>query len=944
MVFCDERVKSVIEELQLKLSAEQFAALFAIDGFTAVLDASDYVSQQLLRHAADMLQMSFTALVQQQFEAGQMRSLLRDHLQQVTDEVSLSVCLRQFRRLHMVRIIWRDITRMAGLDETLEDLSELADVCVDESLQRLYAWAVAKNGTPRDESGNTQELIVIGMGKLGARELNLSSDIDLIFAYPERGQTDADKPVDTEKFFTRLARQLIKAIGENTAQGFVFRVDTRLRPFGDAGPLVIPMSFLEDYLQGQAREWERYAMVKARIISGSQACVDEFQALIKPFVYRRYLDYGAIESIRDMKKLIKNEMYHRGMDANIKLGMGGIREIEFIGQAFQLIRGGREPDLQIRPIQSVLKVLGEKEILSAQEVDELLSAYEFLRLTENRLQAWKDEQTHVLPADAGARERLAKSMDFADWDTFNAKLGEHRHTVQLCFDDVFAAPQVENGQQHALADIWQEGIDDARAVAILNDAGFSDPEMVWRRLQDFRHSSACQYMRENGRRRLAQLMPVLLETVARNANADQLLARIIPLLENVSRRTAYLALMVENPQVIDQLARLMGQSEWIAEQIRKYPLLMDEMIDQRNLFQPLKKQQLTQELQASLLNAGDDEEQLMERMRQFMQANMLRVAAADLTGAIPVNVVSDYLSDIAEVLCQAVLDSSFGFMQKKHGQPQQTLGHESGFAIIAYGKLGGLELGYSSDLDVVFVHDSQSASAMTDGAKPLANDVFYARLVKRMITEFTTRMASGQLYEIDMRLRPNGNSGLLISSLAAFERYQLEDAWTWEHQALIRARAVAGDPLTIAGFEALRRRILTVRRDPLKLQQDVRDMREKMRQSLDKSDDAHFDLKQGVGGIADIEFMVQYAVLRWAVDYPDLLDWTDNARLLETLAAHDLLTRQDFENLLAAYWAYRADYHHLSLQKRKGLVDPVQFARQRQQVMAVWQRLMTDSP
>jgi glutamate-ammonia-ligase adenylyltransferase len=916
----------------------------AIPGCAAVIDSSDYVTQQSLLHPGVVLDLQQQGLLQRDYQPGEMRRLLQAQLEDVADESRLSMQLRLFRRQQMLRIIWRDISRLAPLNTTLEDLSELADVCVDEALQRLYAWATPRSGVPRDAEGKVQHMIVIGMGKLGARELNLSSDIDLIFLYPEKGQTDGERPLDNEQFFTRLARQLIKAIGENTAQGFVFRVDTRLRPFGDAGPLVIPLSFLEDYLHSQAREWERYAMVKARVISGDAMARQEVWQLVRPFVYRRYLDFGAIESIRDMKKLIVNELQHRGMDHNIKLGMGGIREIEFIGQAFQLIRGGRDSDLQVRPIQQVLKLLAEKDMLPQHEVDDLLSAYEFLRLTENRLQAWKDEQTHILPTDADGRERLARSMQFDSWDEFHDRLQLHRNKVQGYFDLLFAAPQAEVEQKHPMTQLWQGGQTPDEAARLLLQAGFGDAEQSYSALLEFQNSSACRFLGERGRRRLDELMPMLLEAVAGSPQPDSLLLRMLEFIESIARRTAYLALLVENPMVLSQLIRLMRESVWIAEQIVRHPILLDELIDPRRLYSPLKKEALQHELDIlmGLLDA-DDQEQRMERLRQFVQANTLRVAAADVSEVIPVEVVSDYLTEIAEVATANVYRSSFDYLRQRHGMPQSIAGEQSGFAVIGYGKLGGYELGYSSDLDLVFVHDSQTAIAMTDGDKAVANDVFYARLGQRMIHLFTARTPSGVLYEIDMRLRPNGNSGLLVSSLKAFEQYQLGEAWTWEHQALVRARPVAGDPITIAEFEAVRRRVLSQRRDAVALQREVRDMREKMRASLDQSDAANLDIKQGLGGIADIEFMVQYAVLRWACDYPRLLEWTDNARLLEVLASEALITEQDANSLLKAYRAYRASYHHRSLQKMRGLVAREEFAEATATVTAMWQTLMVDA-
>lgn len=936
------RLETVKQQLSDHLENDHFAALCGVEGFEDVISASEYVVQQCLRKTRQVLVLLEHGFLEKSYQPGEMRGLLCEQLAQVEDEAVLAMKLRVFRRQQMVRIIWRDIGGLAPLNETLEDLSELADICVDEAVKRLFDWAVSKSGMPRDAKGNAQELILIGMGKLGARELNLSSDIDLIFLYPERGETDGRRPVDNEKFFTRLSRQLIKTIGENTADGFVFRVDTRLRPYGDAGPLVIPLGFLEDYLQGQAREWERYAMVKARVISGSAVSGEAFYDLIRPFVYRRYLDFGAIESIREMKRLIANEMHHRGMDANIKLGMGGIREVEFIGQAFQLIRGGRDPDLQIRPIQRVLELLAKKEILPQHEVSDLLTAYEYLRLVENRLQAWKDEQTHVLPDDEERRLILARSMGCSDWSGFSEELGQYRRKVQGYFDLLFAAPQADEAEQGLFSEIWQEGLTDEVAMRRLDLAGFEQSEKIWKLLNGFRQSTAFRYLGENGRRRMDQLMPLLLEAIAVADHSDLLLERAIPFLESIARRTAYLAMMVENPLVLSQLLRLMGESIWITEQITRHPLLLDELIDPRRLYVPLKKQALLEELDITLAPVLEDEEQFMERLRQFVQASMLRVAAADVTNVIPIEIVSDYLTEIAEVISDRVYRSTYQYMTGRYGKPQSTIGRESGFAIIGYGKVGGYELGYSSDLDLVFVHDSQSAMAITDGNKQIANDVFFARFGQRMIHQYTTRMPSGTLYEIDMRLRPNGNSGLLVSSLNAFEKYQLEEAWTWEHQALVRARAIAGDPQTMAGFEQIRRSVLSVKRNVVELQRDVREMREKMRDSLDKSDHVFLDIKQGRGGIADIEFMVQYAVLRWANKYPDLLDWSDNARTLETLANHQLFDGDLAERLLMVYRAYRAEYHRRSLQQQKGMVMHGKFAQESELVQSAWQTLMID--
>jgi glutamate-ammonia-ligase adenylyltransferase len=667
--------------------------------------------------------------------------------------------------------------------------------------------------------------------------------------------------------------------------------------------------------------------------------------MLRPFIYRRYIDFSAIDSIRNMKRLIARELHRRGMAANIKLGPGGIREIEFIGQAFQLVRGGRDTDLQVRPILTVLERLGAKGLLPAFAVRELREAYEFLRLTENRIQAWKDEQNHKLPADPAGRERLARSMDYPAWPQFAADLERHRERVQQHFEQVFAAPQTEEeGAEPALAAVWSALESPERLALRLQDAGYREPQAALERIVAFRDSAACRALSARGRERLDALMPMLLDAVGGADAPDATLERLLRLLGAVVRRTAYLDLLVENPLALSQLVRLGGESPWIVSQLIRQPILLDELLDARRLYTPLRRRDLEAELDVMLGQlAADDLEQQMERLRQFAQGNMLRVAAADLADVIPLRVVSDYLTEIAEVVLGRATAIAWDHLVAKHGRPTDILGDQTGFAVIGYGKLGGIELGYGSDLDLVFLHGSREATAMTegvDGRRQIANDVFYARMGQRLIHLLTTRTPSGILYEVDMRLRPNGNAGMLVSSLNAFERYQENEAWTWEHQALLRARPVAGDPAVMARFAAIRREVLGRARDPEQLSSDVRQMRAKMREALDRSTATEFDLKQGRGGIADIEFMVQYAILRWAHQHPDLLDWSDNLRLLEGLARHALLEGQAAELLANAYQVFRAVYHRNALREAPGLMPDDQLAEERRLVREIWQDLM----
>ena len=907
-----------------------------------VFCASEFVAQAFLRDTEALLQLCQEGDFERSREPGEMAAALVAQAGACEEEDSLERVLRQFRNRQMVRIIWRDICGLAELSETLEDLSELADVCIREALHKLYAWETRKSGVPRDFSGREQKLVILGMGKLGARELNMSSDIDLIYCYPSHGHTDGRRELENETFFTRLGRKLANVLSRQTVDGFVYRVDLRLRPFGESGPLVVSLGAMEQYLQGQAREWERYAMVKARAITGEPEDIAAFQSLIKAFVYRRYIDFGVIESIRDMKRMIVRELHKKGMDANIKLGMGGIREIEFLGQAFQLVRGGRNMDLQIRPIQQVLDRLGEKGLLPDYAVRELQQAYVFLRRAENRIQAWKDEQTHLLPQDEDGRLRLARSMGFDTWDEFSMQLKQHRQQVHSHFDQVFEAPQAEQkADSSVLASVWLSSESGQAQVQLLQAAGFEEPQAASGVLQAFKNSSVLRTLTASGRVKLDQLMPLALDALAQNENPDQTLVRLVALLEAIVRRTAYINLLVENPLALSQLVRLLGESAWVGSQLQRQPILLDELLDPRRLYSPMHEDELEEEL-ATLLHSVDegDEEQEMERLRQFANGSRLRVAAADIVGEIPLMVVSDYLTEIAEVSLRQVQNSAWRDITARHGRPALPEGMQSGFAIIGYGKLGGVELGYGSDLDLVFLHGSDKPSANTDGPRQVANDVFFARLGQRVIHLLTTRMPSGQLYEADMRLRPNGNSGMLVSSLKAFEHYQHNDAWTWEHQALIRARAVSGDPEVIERFNEIRTEILCQARDEEQLRDDVCAMRRKMAENLDRSDKELFDIKHGPGGLVDIEFMVQFVVLRWAAEYPGLTKWTDNARLLESLTEYDLMAGHAAEQLFSAYRVYRAIAHRRALQEQKTLIRQGELIEERAMVREIWQQLM----
>ncbi len=848
-------------------------------------------------------------------------------------DANLALVLRQFRQRHMLRIIWRDFCRLADTLETVRDTSMLADACIGAAQLHCQAELEQRYGQPiGKESGTPQSLVVLAMGKLGARELNVSSDIDLIFTYPEAGQTDsADRPLSNEEFFTRLGRAIISALDPVTAEGFVFRVDMRLRPYGESGALVHNFTALEEYYQDQGRDWERYALIKARPVTGDPTRAAELMGMLRPFVFRRYIDFGVIASLRGMKAGINAEVRRRGLDANVKLGHGGIREVEFIAQCFQLIRGGRDAQLQQRELLPVLAECVELGCLPHSAVDELIPAYLFLRDSEHAIQGYADKQTQALPEDALPRAAMAQVMGCGDWEEYEQQLSSHRARVSAHFEQLIAAPEEEHRAEQLS---WDESL---HAEDLL-ELGFDDAEGSLQQLRDLHGSSRVKSLQSEGRERLDRFMPQLLHACGEVENPGLALQRVLPLVEAVVRRSAYLALLMENPSALKELVTLCHASPWISEQLARSPVLLDELLDGASLYTAPDKTLLHDELrqQVARLLPGDLEGQ-MDVLRYFKAAHVLRVAASELSGRLPLMQVSDKLTYIAEVILEHVLWVAWADLTAKYGEPaRETTG--TGFAIYGFGKLGGLELGYGSDLDLVFVYDAKE-QGVTDGDRAIDNVVFYTRLGQRIIHILETRMALGQLYEVDMRLRPSGASGMLVITARGFGKYQREEAWTWEHQALVRARLVAGDPAVAEQVDAIRAEVLARSRDEATLAGDVQAMRRRMREHLlpkATQGDREFHLKQGVGGIVDIEFMVQFAVLAWSARHPDLVVWSDNVRILDALGTTGLFDRTECDALTEAYLAFRSASHQLALQQLPGTVPIEQYGALRQAVADKW--------
>ena len=867
-------------------------------------------------------------------------------LADVNEEESMLARLRRCRRREMVRIAWRDLAGWSDLTGTMTDLSDFADACLEQTLRRLYAWQCDQFGVPTANDGSEQHPVVLGLGKLGARELNFSSDVDLIFSYPQNGQTHGNgSSLNNDEFFSRLCRRFIKVIGQPTADGFVFRVDLRLRPFGESGPLAMDFNAMERYYQELGRDWERYALIKARTVAGDKKAGDLLLEQLHPFIYRRYLDYSAFEALREMKQMIALDVKRRGMANNIKLGAGGIREIEFFGQIFQLIRGGVTPALQQTGILSVLEALAHEHIIPRDVCRELTEAYLFFRNTENRLQAYSNQQTHRLPSDGIGRLRLAASMGVEGTESFDSILAEHRQRVHGHFQMLLqsGAEDEKTGQsEDSLEGIWQDVLESSRAERVLSALGYEQPQDVLRLLDFLRNDPETRALSPKGRQRLDKLMPRFLKSIGACGNPLVTLHRIIDLMKTIERRTSYLALLLENPTALTHLVKLSDASPWISSFLARHPVLLDELLDPRTLYKPPQKSEMKTGLQHRLkLIPPDDLEYQIEQLCIFKQINVLRVAAADVTGTLPLMRVSDYLSEIAETILGEVVDLAYNHLVAKHGKPvcqvHKSVG-QRGFAVIAYGKLGGLELGYGSDLDLVFLH--AGINAPTDGAKNAIDSAqFFNRLGQRVIHILTAHTRAGRAYEIDMRLRPSGSSGILVSPIDAFAEYQLQEAWTWEHQALIKARPVCGDNRIAERFEEIRSKVLTRLRPPAELKEEVVRMRERMRKELLRPGPAIFDLKQDIGAMVDIEFLVQYLVLLNSNKHPGLLKWTDNVRLLQTLIGTGIMDEYTAHVLKHAYLIYRAAAHQLNLQEKSAKVPLERFELLQKRVTEIWHQV-----
>ncbi len=811
----------------------------------------------------------------------------------VENRADWSTLLRRFRLAESVRLIWRDVHGLDTLDDTLAATTRLAEDCLQCALAALEREFEQRSGVVRGADGSPVRLVVFALGKLGGGELNFSSDIDLVYAYEQDGDSDGSRALAAEDYFARLGQQLAKLLDEVTAEGFCHRVDLRLRPFGTAGRIAMSFPAMEHYFQREGRDWERYAWQKARAVAGDLDAGARFLDTLRPFVYRRYLDYGALDGLREMKATIAAEVARKDMAEDIKRGPGGIREIEFLAQALQLIRGGREAALRERRLQPALRALRDARHLADDTCDGLIEAYRFLRLLENRLQMLRDAQTQQLPEDPATRARLAQGLGESDWASLHARLQAHRERVSREFE-LLLAPRERAAQPDALVAYWrvlrEEAGGDERetgASDALRDEGFEQVEAVDRLLRDFARAPGVRDLSDAARIRLDRLMPALLASVAVSAEPLLALRRLLAVLHAILRRASYLALLDEQPAALSRLIDTLARSALLGERLAAHPLLLDELLDVR-VAGPLPR---PDELDAACAAAlqQDDSEAALLALNEARQALSFRIALATLDRRVDGVETARILAALADAMLDAVHRLAVRELEAQHGRIEGFR-----FAVLGYGSLGGRELGFGSDLDVVFVYDAppnaMSDGAAANGARALDAPRWGARLAQKIVALLGAPSGAGRLYEIDVRLRPDGAKGLLVSTIASFEDYQRHRAWTWEHQALVRARAVAGDAGLCAEFERVRAQTLAQPRDADKLREDVASMRARMRAELDRSgagrfDLQRFDLKQGEGGLVDLEFLLQYGVLRGSAADPSLLAPRDTPGLIDALQA-----------------------------------------------------------
>lgn len=917
-----------------------------IPSMCRVWAGSEFVINQCIQAPNVILELFETGDILLEYPKGEYYKKLAVLIKICNNIEQLQQILREFRRREMLRIAWRDLAKWTTPVKSLTDLTELANTIVSLTNEKLFHWQSEKMGIPIDpETNSAMPMLIIAMGKLGASELNFSSDIDLIYCYPKEGEFANGDSYFT--FYLRLARSLTTCLNQVTKDGFVFRVDLRLRPYGTSGALVCSIPALIEYYKTHGREWERYALIKARVINADNNYSPMLENAIKKFVYRSYIDFSAIDSLRILQNKINQEIERHGLDNNIKRGPGGIREIEFITQTYKIIRGGRQYRLQNRNTLKSLILLREIRSISQEECTQLSNAYLFLRNVENKLQIYNDKQTHDLTDSTLQQQRLAYAMSYLHWNNFITSLNKHRHYVQQWFDKLISRPQwatlnkADKENELQFSKFWKNIRNQPEHESFFTKLGFKHPEEVVSLLCTLNEFSRAQKLNKTTRNHLNNLLPRILILIASKPKSDRIFKRVLPLIEAIIKNNVYILLLGENPFVLAQIVNLCAASPWIADELARYPLLLDELLDPSTLYAPHSLKKLKALLNKHLKPIIDTElSQKIQAVCWFKQTQVLRVAAADITGTLPLMRVSDCLTDIATVVVDKVRELILEDMVMQYGAPTLARNYrQHGFCIVAYGKLGGIELNYSSDLDLVFLHPKIDLHAQTDGNAPISNQEFYTRLGQGIVKAMNQKYTCGALYKIDLRLRPSGSSGLIVSSADTFANYQHKQAWDWEHQALVRSRRLCGSSAIGKQFAIIRQKILAQPRDSEQLKRNIVSMREKMRDTLEKHGDKQYDVKQGIGGLVDIEFIAQYSVLQWSHQFPSLLEFTDNVRIFERVGMEGLLPMKQTHLLTDAYKIYRVHLHKTALHKQSDLVGNDKFIFYRLAITKIWQQI-----
>jgi len=919
-LLCDSRIK----ELKNKLDNEGLNKLFSCKGVKPAFLFSDFLYKTLLTDPGLLPKLLDVLYVKEPSSYYSYNMHLNAIIQRVLDEKIFLAEIRKLRNREMAKICLRDICILtADFFEISTALSNLASSLIIACIKWIKRDLSKRFGLPRKKDGSPLELITVCMGKLGGNELNFSSDVDLIFLFSEPGFTDGKNRISAQEFFTILVRRLINFLSTRTEQGFCLRVDTRLRPFGDSGPLVMDLGALEDYFLIHGRDWERFAWIKARAITGIDKDIDALYSIVTPFIYRRYLDFGVFSSLREMKDMIFQQVKKKGLDNNVKLGPGGIRQIEFIVQAIQLVRGGKDKEIRTKNLLKTLEVLKDKKYLPLSAINELSDSYIFLRILENRLQERSDQQTHILPQDFKQFKLLAYSLGYKNQESFKKDIDLYRGFVQKHFSNLLEQP---NRNIHIIKDldkikdIWEDNLPLDSSISLLASLGFKDPKRVLDLITAHKTSRATIGLGSIGQKRLKELMPVLLKEVLRYKESELMLLRVLSVIESIQKRTSYLVLLRENPSALKYFVKFVGISPWISEQIKRLPILIDELIDTRSLYKTETIKELRQTLNIRLNSIDkEDIESLMDELRIFKHSHTLRIAISYLSGISCALDTSLALSNLAQVIIEKVFELCFYYMVARHGWPIWGLRQSTnkkyykkigGFSVIGYGKLGGKELSFASDLDLVFLHTGVD-KGYTTGKYPIDLATYFPRLGQRIIQMLNLNTAFGRLYEVDMRLRPSGEAGVLVSKAKAFRKYQLFNAWTWEHQALFRARPICGDDEIRRFFIRTRWLVLRLPRDIECTKKEILDMKARLKQAHLKEKD-HFHIKYSDGGLLDIEFFAQFIALCFSYKCSDLIKSTSTVDILRNSVAIGFKYK-DIEVLVTAYKKLIDLYHKQSL-------------------------------